>query len=278
SLLTMEDNHNDDIDSNDGAAGPDVEEDDATSAESAADGVVSAADLDAMEEWIFEGLQQKDQGDAPDSYFHRIVHRDIRAVIRIILEKGHFPITDDAQDKDDLVSMCDTFLRIWKNVYGKSREEPIQIKELHILNHLLEAEQESYLMAINQGRGRILIPETSTGVDGSPPLEQFSDGYAKPVPVSVWPLVISKSNTGPNCTWREEWQPSEETCALLNYTAVYRMLRPNSEVLGPALARILGSDSETGKDSEIRKVNHANDNDMEKPRPTKMQKTGGEET
>ncbi|KAL3939358.1 MAG: hypothetical protein SGARI_001401 [Bacillariaceae sp.] len=109
----------------------------------------------------------------------------------------------------------------------------------------------SYLNNLNYGGGRVLIPNTlwyATDPKGdgakdilgpnNPPRMECAP---KPIPLSVWPIVIARINKD-----REKY--TEEgywnTC-VDDPVSIYRMLRPNGSVLGPALEGILGSHANT---------------------------------
>ena len=101
-----------------------------------------------------------------------------------------------------------------------------------------------YLLRLNYGGGRMLIPSTelsaSRRLASVVPVEEHDTSAGQRIPVSLWPSVLARANDDYGA-----WSDLTEDCCLkypcrpFDATAIYRMLRPNSNLLGPALEGIL---------------------------------------
>jgi hypothetical protein len=116
--------------------------------------------------------------------------------------------------------------------------------------------QVDYLLRINYGGGRILIPETTTDITGgsSRPFSRTKDCPSlqcvkRPfMPPSLWPRVIERAGKDPGI-WCGEVETAvcssfEANCRPMDGTCIFRLLRPNSNLVGPALEGILNRDDE----------------------------------
>ena len=107
-----------------------------------------------------------------------------------------------------------------------------------------------YLLRINYGGGRLLIPEMSLELDGSSCAEERKKDRTsvdevprqkcQDIVPSLWPHILERASKDTRRWTRQIGNTRlRKTDRLTDGTAIYRMLRPNSSLLGPALEGVL---------------------------------------
>jgi hypothetical protein len=123
-------------------------------------------------------------------------------------------------ERDSLITILCFFRRLHKidpRLYNPSKEEEKAI-----------CQAIEFLLRKNYGCGDILMNLVSN--DKRDILRTTTP--APRIPLSFWPFVMERAVTGP-----KEFEHRNK--ATMDASVIYRLLRPNSEMLGPALERIL---------------------------------------
>jgi hypothetical protein len=123
-------------------------------------------------------------------------------------------------ERDSLITILGFFRRLHKidpRLYSPSKEE-----------EKAQCEMIEFLLRKNYGCGDVLLNLVSTDEHG---ILRTTTPSPK-IPLSFWPFVMERAVRGPK-------RFKHRNKATMDASVIFRLLRPNSEMLGPALERVL---------------------------------------